>query len=598
MEHAILAPVLAIIGAGVASQWLAWRLRIPAIVVLLAVGLLVGPVTGLLDPGRDFAGALSPLVGLAVALIVFEGGLNLNLAELRSAGQGVRRLTLLALPLNWLLGSLAAHWIGGLAWPVAVLFGAILVVTGPTVILPLLRVARLKRRPAAFLKWEGVVNDPFGAILALLVLEFLMSVGRRDDGALATELLLRLAAGLAASVVLAAAAAWGVRWAFRHDQAPEVLKTPILLSLALVLYALANAIQPEAGLLAATVFGLALANLHIAGLHELSRFKESLTVLLVSGLFIVLTADLDPALFGRLSWPIAALTAAVLLLVRPMAIWLATLGSDMSWRERLLVGWIGPRGIVAAAVAGVAGSELTRAGYAGAELIQPTVFAVIAATVVLHGLTIGPLARRLGLSTADRPGLLILGASDWSLDLACCLHRLRVPVVMADPSWAALGPARKAGLPTIGAELLSETVADILGPGPVDYLFAATGDDSYNALVCARLAPELGRERVNQLALQSGRLAAHATPSREWRGKIVSEQDLDFPTLDWLFHEGWRFHSRRVEASEQGKAVHSYATEEEKPFLVVKKGGALRFFSPEQTLHLAEGDCLVGLRRG
>ena len=337
---------------------------------------------------------MRPAIGMAVAIIVFEGGLNLNLRELRTAGSGVIRLVFLALPLNWLLGSIAGHYLGGMAWSVSVLFGSILVVTGPTVIMPLLRQAKLEPRTASFLKWEAIANDPIGATLTLLILSFLVVLRSEGEHFRAVSALaVHVVLGVLSASALGIALPYGLRIAFRRDLVPEYLKTPVLLAGALAVYALGEAIQAETGLVGATIFGVTLANIEITGLQELRRFKESLTVFLVSGLFILLTANIDPSVVRHLSWPIVVTASAILFIVRPAAIGIATIGAKMNWRERLLVGWIGPRGVVAAAVAGLAGDQLSHAGYRDGALILPMVFTVIAATVVLHGLTLSPLAR-------------------------------------------------------------------------------------------------------------------------------------------------------------------------------------------------------------
>ncbi|WP_244537403.1 cation:proton antiporter [Methylobacterium pseudosasicola] len=535
--------VLAIVGGGMAAQVLAARLRIPAIVLLLALGFLVGPVLGLLHPSRDFGPNLRPLIGLAVAIVVFEGGLALDFRELRASGEGVLRLTAFALPINFVLGTLAAHLIGGMMWGAASVFGAILVVTGPTVILPLLRHARLARRSAAFLKWEAIVNDPIGAILTAVVIEILVGVPHRDGEAPAAALALHLAEGVTAAAALGVGSALLAAWAFRRDLVPELLKTPVLLALALVAYVVPNLLMHEAGLIGSTVFGVALANRHVPGLGELRRFKEALVVLLVSCLFVVLTADLDLGVLGKLSLPIIGLTAAILFAVRPAAIWLATLGSDLSRRERLFVGWIGPRGIVAAAVAGLAGPRLSEAGYPGGDLIQPTVFAVIVATVLGHGFSLAPLARRLGLSaSADRERVAVVGASPWASDMVVALHGAGVPIVLIDTYPGALQAARDAGVPTLQAELLSRHADEGLADHPPDHLLAVTRDELYNALVCTRLAPEIGRERVYQLAPSAGHLLHEDTGvSRDARGKVLGDATTSFDALAGRHEAGWRF---------------------------------------------------------
>ena len=562
MGQGVAIAVLCIAVGGIAAQWVAWRLRLPAIVLLFMTGLLVGPVFQILTPTQSFGPALRPVVGLAVAIIVFEGGLALNFKELRAAGEGVLRLTALALPLSWGLGTLAAHWLAGMAWGPATLFGAITVVTGPTVVLPLLRHVRLKRRPASFLKWEAIVNDPVGAILAALVLETLVSGA---TGHLASQLL----GGLAVAVALGAGAGFLVRWAFTRDQVPEVLKTPMLLALALGVNATSNLVMDDVGLVAATLFGVAVANLHVPGTAELRRFKEALVVLIVSALFITLTADLNRATLAALSWPLAALTLAMLVVIRPLTILLATARSGLTVQERLLTGWIAPRGIVAAAVAGVAGLRLQEAGYPGASEVMPAVFALIAATMVLHGFTLGPVSRRLGLRLGEVPGLAIVGASSWTTDLARALNEAGVPVLLIDTFPGALDEARGLNIPVVQAEVLSEHGEEKLSGHPVDYLLAATPDDIYNGLVCTRLMPELGRQRVFQLAPAGGRLDQRRGLDRDWRGRMLGIPPLDFATLEQRFEAGWRFVTAPVDAGEGGLilllasgALHLVSTEE------------------------------------
>jgi NhaP-type Na+/H+ or K+/H+ antiporter len=590
MEQGVATAVLCIVAGGVAAQILAARLRIPAIVLLLGLGFLVGPVLGLLHPSHAFGPNLRPLIGLAVAIVVFEGGLALDFRELRSAGEGVLRLTAIALPINFALGTLAAHLIGGMLWGPSAVFWAILVVTGPTVILPLLRHARLERRSASFLKWEAIVNDPVGAILTAIVIEILVGLPHRSGEEAVTDLALHLAEGAATAAVLGASSAFLVAWAFLRDLVSETLKTPLLLALALVAYAVPNLLMHEAGLIGATVFGIALANLHVPGIAELRRFKEALVVLLVSCLFVVLTADLDLAVLGKLSLPVLALTAATLFVVRPAAIWLATWRSDLTWRERLLAGWIGPRGIVAAAVAGLAGPRLSEAGYAGGDLIQPTVFAVIVATVLAHGFSLAPLARRLGISVAaDAERLAIVGASPWSSELALTLHRAGVPVLLVDTYPGALRTAQASGVPTLQAELLSREAEEGLADQPPDRLLAATRDELYNALVCTRLAPELGRERVYQLAPSEDHLLhAETGVSRDSRGKVLGDKGCDFETLAGRHAARWRFAVAPAD---------TVGTLDAPCLMVIRRNGTLDFPSLDHVLGAAtEGDRLLLLR--
>lgn len=433
------------------AQWVAWRFRLPAIVLLFSLGLIFGPGLGILHPSETMGWMFRPLVSLLVALVVFEGGMALDFRQLREAGEGVARLTMLALPINWVLGSLAAHYVAHLEWGTSMLFGAIVVVTGPTVVLPLLRSAKLQPRVAAFLRWEAIVNDPLGAILAAVVLQLMMLHVDVHADVFFTHTLPDLLGAIAVSLSAGILPAYLIRYLFTRDLMPEILKTPMLISMALVIFSLCNLEMGGAGLMAVTIFGMALANLQIPGVTELRRMKESLVVLVVSVLFIMLTADLHRDVLARLSIPIFALTVVVLFVVRPLGIFLSTLGTSMPWKEKLFVGWIAPRGIVAAAVAGEAGISLKEAGYQSADLIMPAVFAVIAVTMILHGFSLGPIARMLKLTLSNDPAIAILGASPWSINFASCLRRAGVPVLLVDNRSSALMPATRQDIPVLRA---------------------------------------------------------------------------------------------------------------------------------------------------
>ncbi|MGI4806959.1 MAG: cation:proton antiporter [Janthinobacterium lividum] len=592
MEDTILLLVVGVAVAGVFGQWLGWKLKLPAIIPLLVIGALLGPIGGIVRPSATLGDVMRPAIGMAVAIIVFEGGLNLNLRELRSAGSGILRLVAVALPLNWLMGTMAGHWVAGLSWPVAILVGAILVVTGPTVIMPLLRQAKLEPRAAAFLRWEAIVNDPIGATLTLLVLSYLTLSTTMSGGEAFVQLAWHtlLGAGLAAALGLAVP--FGIRTLFARDLAPEYLKTPILLAGALGVYAAGEAIQPETGLVGATLFGVVLANIDVTGLQELRRFKESLTVFLVSGLFILLTANIDRETVEMLSWPIARTTLVILFVVRPLAIWVATIGAKASWRERLLVGWIGPRGVVAAAIAGVAGERLAHAGYSDARLVLPLVFAVIASTVLLHGLSLAPLARRLKLASGGRGGLLIVGASRWTVRLGEALHGAGIPIIIVDRSALSLKAARLAGLKTLRVEVLSVIGEEVVDLRDVEQVFAATADDAYNALVCTRFAPELGRERVHQLA--TSEVGTRYEASREWRGKIAIGEDMTFNRLAELMEAGA---SLVVEPYQVITHEHSPVIDDGWLVAVVRPGCELAFLGAEHEAVPVEGDLIVRLYR-
>jgi hypothetical protein len=474
---------------------------------------------------------------------------------------------------------------------VAVVFGAIIVVTGPTVILPLLRQARLKRRPASYLKWEGIVNDPTGALLAVVAFEYFVAAGAASIG----HSLLELALGLAVAGGLGGAGGWLLGRAYLAGLVPEYLKGPMALATALGLYALSNLVLEEAGLVAATVVGLVIGNMGLPSIGEIRRFKENVAVLLVSGIFLLLTADLDPEILRMLDWRGFALIAAVLLLVRPAAIWLATIGAGVTWQERTLVGWIAPRGVVAAAVAGVFGPALAAKGYAGGELLLPLVFALILVTVVVHGFSLAPLARRLGLSAPRQGGLLIAGAGPWGTGLARALHELEVPVLVADGSWHRLRSARLAGVPVYFGELLSEEAETSLELGEIGTLLAATSNDAYNALVCAHFAPELGRQRVFQLAPED--VAEQRRPAPTARGLTAFSGEVQFEQLEQGWYEGWTFQRTKITEELDLDAFLASLPEGALPLLVIGAKGGVRVLGANERPKPSAGDRLVWFGR-
>ncbi|MEL6215247.1 MAG: cation:proton antiporter, partial [Pseudomonadota bacterium] len=305
MEHDYISiGIVFVVSLGIAAQWLAWRLRLPAIVLLAAAGILAGPVFGLVDPSEQLGELLRPLIGLCVAIILFEGGLSLNLAELKHAASGVRRLVYLGAPMAWVFAAACAYFIGGLDTATSLVFGAIMVVTGPTVIMPLLRQAALNRRTASYLKWEGIVNDPIGALLAVIVFQFFVYTGQ---GSGLLYVLESLGLAIASGVLLGAVGGWLTGQAFRAGLVPEYLKSPVMLGLVLVIFVAANYLQHEAGLLAVTVMGIVIANMNLPGFGDMRRFKEYITIMLVSIVFVLLTSDLDIASLTSIGWRGAAL---------------------------------------------------------------------------------------------------------------------------------------------------------------------------------------------------------------------------------------------------------------------------------------------------
>ncbi|MEB8386217.1 sodium:proton antiporter [Rhodobacteraceae bacterium KMM 6894] len=506
-------PVMAfaLVGAlGVGAQWLAWRLRMPAIVLMLLAGLIVGPGFGLFDPARDLGPLMGPMISIAVAIILFEGGMSLNLHTLREAAGGVKRLVFIGAPVGWLLSALALHFVAGLSWSSSAVFGGIMIVTGPTVIAPLLRQARLAKRPAQLLQWEAIVNDPIGALAAVLAFEVVLIWAA---GGTLGHTVWTMARGITVATAMGLASGWLLSEGFRRGRVPEYMKVPVLFASLLMVFALSDNVLHESGLLAVTIMGFYIANANLPSYAELRRFKEHATILLVSGVFILLAASMSFDRLADLGWPTVFFILAVIVVVRPLTVMVSLAFSNVPMRDRILVAFTGPRGVVLVAVAGLFSERLVAAGIADAAILTPLAFALVAATVVLHGFALRPLGRALGLAGADIAGVIFAGGSQFATSFAQCLRKLDVPVLATDANRARLRSAREAGLPIYVGDILShgaENGVDFISYGR---LVAVSDNDAYNTLVATDLAPELDRANVFQLKRAKQDHQRHALPA-------------------------------------------------------------------------------------
>ena len=604
---------VALIGAlGLGAQWLAWRLQAPAIVLMALAGLIVGPFwavtlgnpesplfTGedgaLLNPTKEFGDLLRPIVSLAVAVILFEGGLVLKFENLKDAGAAVRRMVFVGGPLAWVLGSFAAHYAGGLDWASSIVFAGVMVVTGPTVIMPLLRQSKIGGRTGAALKWEGIVNDPIGALFAVAAFE-IVRVASAGDGVVMIAFWILMAAAL--GVGLGLAFGWAIVRAFRAGWTPEYLKAPIIFASIILCYALAELVEKEIGLVAVTAYGMYLANSRLAGLNELRKFKEDIAVLLVSGVFVILTANLTPEIIRQaLTWNTLAFLAVMLLVVRPLSIWISTYGT-LTRNEALLLGWIAPRGIVAVAVSGLFGQllvDLNRNSsfdIYGAEQITPLAFAMVFTTVVLHGFTIAPLARFLGLARKEKPGVLMIGATPWSIDLAKTLKDSGVDSIVADSNWRRLRPAREAGLETFFGEVLSEDAEVRLDHARFETALALSANEPYNALVSGHFAPELGRHKVFQLSSQENEDEDPRSMGVSTRGRTLIRRGRGYDQLIRDHYRGWTF--SKTQLTEKYGLKELQADRPNADFIAeVRPDGTVVFLGPNREAKGGEGATLI-----
>ncbi|MAS87273.1 MAG: hypothetical protein CMH30_04765 [Micavibrio sp.] len=579
--------------ASIVAQWSAWKLHIPSIIFLLGVGFLLGPVTGIVQPDILMGDLLKPAIAAAVAIILFEGSLQLHFKDLRETSNAVRHVTVFGAPIGWFLISCAAHYVAGLEWAVAVTIGGILVVTGPTVIMPMLRQARLNSRVGSILKWEGIVNDPLGVIFAILAYEFFVA---GDHGHSITNFFWQNGLTLGIIVVASFLLAHLIKRIFDRGYMPEYLKTPFLFSTVLTVFFSCNQFLHESGLIAVTILGVTLTNIHTASLEDIKRFKENITILLVSGVFILLTADLDVSVLLQLDWRSILFIVMLLFIIRPITILICSIGTQMTRNEIVLTGLIAPRGVVCAAMAGVVGPLLSDAGFIDGAKILPIAFAVVVISVVLHSLMIKPLAKNLQLTTSETNGVIIAGAYPWSIQLAEILKSRNVPVMLVDNNWTALGKARLADIPVFYGELLSEETELTLEFNKYNIVLAFTPNPAYNALVCEKFGYEFGMERVFRISPDDSDMPERRKISHTVQGLPFLTNKTTLYSLWSRFEEGWRFRTTRVGKREkEDELIIPQESDDRMLIGIISKSGVLSFYShdPESRITPKEDDIVL-----
>ncbi|MCD9545842.1 sodium:proton antiporter [Photobacterium carnosum] len=517
---------------GLGCQWLAWRMKLPAILLLLIAGLLIGPVAGIFNPNRLFGDLLFPLISLAVAVILFEGSLTLNFAEIKTVRKNVKSIVTLGAIITWVVTSVATHYLLDFSWSLAFLFGSMTVVTGPTVIVPLLRTVRPQAKLANILRWEGILIDPIGAIFVVIVYEFIVSSSQLHSLEVFGLMLL-------VGLVIGAVAGWLIAYVLRNHLLPEYLQPFAVLAVVLGVFAGANVLESEAGLLAVTVMGMWLANAKDVDIRHILHFKENLTILLISGLFLILASRIQLADFHALGWGAIALFVVIQLVARPASIFISTIFSELAFKEKLFLAWVAPRGIVAAAISALFALKLIDDGVAGAQLLVPLTFMVIIGTVVLQSLTARPIARLLGVAEPSPKGFLIVGANDVAREIGLALKKYDCRVVMTDSNWDYIRAARMAGLETYYGNAVSSHADEYLDLIGVGHLLALTPDKHFNAVATSHYETDFGQRnifRLNGRRHNSGLEKHSATQAHS--GTVLFGDDISYKKLASLINQG------------------------------------------------------------
>lgn len=599
MHQTILLALTGIIVAGIAAQWLAWRIKVPAILFLLMIGVLLGPMLGWLNPDQLFGDLLFPIVSLAVAVILFEGSLTLHFHELRGVSGMIWRLVTIGAAVSWGVASAAAHYFVGLSWSMAALFGAIVVVTGPTVVVPLLRIVRPVAKVSTVLRWEGIMIDPIGALLAVLVFEFIITqLEHSTSGSGLSAVLwpfvqlvgLGLAFGLAGGYLL------GVL--LRRHALPEFLINVVVLASVLAVFTASNLLADESGLLAVTVMGILLANMRGVPLADVLHFKESLTILFISGLFILLAARIHPAMFSAIGFGAVLVLLAIQFVAQPLKVWLSAIGSGLNWREKLMIAWIGPRGIVAAAISGLFALKLAQHGVVGADALVPLTFIIIVGTVVSASLTARPLAQRLGVALPEDRGVLIVGINVLSRQIAQALTKQGYRVVLADSSYSDIRQARMEGLETFYGNPVSEAAdrrLDLVGLGR---LFAMSTQPEINSLAAVRYRHEFGAGNIYVLKT-SQELAGTANQriSETFTGRPLFGEKISSGDLMTLVEQGAEIYTTRLTEAFGWSNYQSIYVDRGMIMFLISPRGLLFVHGSGHEPNPGEGWIVIGLYR-
>ena len=578
-----------IIILGILAQWVAWKFKIPAILPLILIGLLVGPLaaeflsqdgTKWIEPIWNGTKGLFPgealyyFVSLAISIILFEGGLTLKRDEIKNVGPVITKLITLGSAVTFLGAGIVAHFIFGLTWELSFLFSGLIIVTGPTVITPILRNIPLKKDVSTVLKWEGILIDPIGALVAVLVFEFI-SVG--GGGGFTKTALMEFGKILLFGTSFGFTFAHALMYAVNKKLIPHYLLNVVSLSAVLLVFVESEIFAHESGLLAVVVMGMVLGNGKLKNLKELLYFKESLSILLISILFILLAANINIEDLQLLyNWKTAALFALIVFVIRPLAVFLSTYNSNLKLNEKLFISWVGPRGIVAAGIASLFGSKLIKQGVAGAEYITPLVFMIVLGTVLLNATTARLFAKMVGVFLKSSKAILFLGASDPARLIAKYLADSGKRVVLIDSNKSFIETAKKEGLEAFSTNIYDDDLTDNIELNDVGYLIAMTGSDAVNDFAMDSLSNAFGEHGAYRLATSK----EIRTNNSEYKEQFFSPKD-DYFNLSEAFRDNPKIHEVAINSEEAYNTMLSKLSNESRSVLLFVKKSDTIYLIPE-----------------
>ena len=580
---------------GFGCQWLAWRTRLPAILFLLLTGILLGPSFGILDPDKLFGELLFPLISLAVSIILFEGSLTLKRTELAEIGSTVRNMVTHGALVNMLVTTLATHYLTDLSWSLSALFGAIMVVTGPTVIMPMLRSVRPNAKIARTLRWEGIIIDPLGALFAVFVFEWIIAQQSSSNW---LDVAWVFSETVVAGIALGVSAGYSFGLLLRHYWVPEHLQNYATIAMVVLTFAISNTTMHESGLLAVTIMGIWLANMPGVHIRHILHFKESLTLILVSVLFILLSARINFDALLQLGWGAVAVLLAIQFIGRPLKVFLSTLGSSFTLNERILLSWVGPRGIVAAAVSVAFALKMEALNIPNAELLVPLAFSVIIGTVVIQSATSRLLAVHLKVNQTDTQGYLVIGANPVAIAIAEALKGLKIDTILCDTEWEYISQARMKGLKTYYGNPISDHAETHIDLSTMGGMLGLAHFYSYNTAAALRFREDFGARKIFSLVTGTSKKSHNKHNISEfYKGRVLFDRDVTYSELLHRLKQGAQIKKTRLTDTysfEQWQLDNPSSI----PLFAVDEKNHLYWFTDETKLHLGDDWRLFALGEG
>jgi len=547
---------------GILAQWFAWRFKIPAILPLLLIGLLIGPISTLytgdgskwLEPIWNGTKGLFPgeslfyFVSLSISIILFEGGLTLKINEVKNVSSVITKLITVGSLVTFVGAAIAVFYIYNLSWEISFLFSALIIVTGPTVITPILRNIPLKRDISAILKWEGILIDPIGALVAVLVFEF---ISVEEGSAFTKTALIEFSKIVLFGSTFGFTFAHAMVFVIKKKLVPHYLLNAFSLAMVLGVFVLSDAFAHESGLLAVVVMGMVIGNIGLPNLKDLLYFKETLSVLLISILFILLSANINISdLLAIYNWNTVFLFLVVVFLVRPIGVFLSTFNSKLKINEKLFISWVGPRGIVAAGIASLFGLKLVNLGVENAELITPLVFMIVLGTVMLNATTARLIAKMLGVFLKKSNGVLIVGAGEFSRIIAKYLSDNNRHVVLVDSNFDNVEKAKTLGLEAIHEDVFSDELENNIELTDIGYLMALTANSKVNGHCIEKFQEQFGEYGSFRLITPEERYDKNLNPDEG----LFSHTD-DFVKLAEIVRRNPQIHELEIKSQEHYKEL-------------------------------------------